>query len=164
MNLQKSTGQCPQSSKTNSPFSVFGVRECNQNYSSNAANKNTKLRIHRNLTIISDSFRHLSVLQSVILMSKVESMALIIYNAQTPENTARIKTSQPYQKMNLGKFFNSEFLAVSSLFAQAYIHSCSPKWVENISSPLRMQWTCNEHKANNVTGENMRKCTWPKIA
>lgn len=62
-NLQKSTGQRPQSSKTNSAFCVFGVRERNQNYPSNAANdKNTKLRIHsQTSTILSDSCGHLSV-------------------------------------------------------------------------------------------------------
>jgi len=130
-NLQKSTGQSPQSSKTNSPFSVFGVRECNQNYSSNAANRNKKIQTSFSFTICDfneqswiNDYNHLQC-TNTWKHSENQNVTFI-----------RIKTSQSYQTMNLGKFFNSEFFAVPSLFAQAYIHSCSPKWVENISSPL----------------------------
>lgn len=98
--LQKSTEQCPQSSETNSTFCAFGVRQRNQNYPTNAANKNTKLRIHRKKSTIVQYYqaccRHLSVPQSVILLSKVESTTTMHENRKT----MKLETAYLDQKMN----------------------------------------------------------------
>lgn len=155
-NLQKSTGQRPQSSKTNSAFCVFGVRERNQNYPSNAANdKNTKLRIHsQTSTILSDSCGHLSVSQSVIL-NKAESMTTMYENLKAQRNSKQhIQTRKQIQGNS--STLDSSKLALHAISLQAgYMCGCSPKRLQNISFHLRMQQT--SHNTMHVTGAKHRK-------